>query len=201
MPRLAEERGRGKRQGRRKREGFERERQTVVGRTSATLSSSSLSFLLSLPFEPFFEAFAMQSRAAVLPLLAGLVLLCSATRAQVSVLFFFRNLDDEEIERIDVPQSQMGSLPRLCRKRAELSLSALACCTGARIAHDERQSLRGHQACGGVLRARWFLRDGQQIEAPSNASSFVFFSPRPHRQLVASGDISFELGDDSCRVA
>ena len=79
----------------------------------------------------------MQSRAAVLPLLAGLVLLCSATRAQVSVLFFFRNLDDEEIERIDVPQSHMGSLPRLCRKRAELSLSALACCAETRTTFSD----------------------------------------------------------------
>jgi len=43
----------------------------------------------SLPFEPFFEAPAMRSRAVVLPLLAGLVLFCSATRAQVSVFFFF----------------------------------------------------------------------------------------------------------------
>ncbi len=47
----------------------------------------SFSFLLSLLFELFFKPSAMRSRAAMLPLLAGLVLLCSATRAQVSVLF------------------------------------------------------------------------------------------------------------------
>ena len=66
---------------------FEREDRTFSC-TAATLSSSSLSFLPSLSFEPFFKPSAMRSGAAVLPLLAGLVLLCSATRAQVSVLFF-----------------------------------------------------------------------------------------------------------------
>jgi hypothetical protein len=41
----------------------------------------------SFSFEPFFEPSAMgvRSRVAALPVLAGLVLLCSATRAQVSV--------------------------------------------------------------------------------------------------------------------
>lgn len=47
----------------------------------------------------------------------------------------------------------------------------------------------------------WFLRDGQQIEAPSNASSFVLFSPRPHRQLAVSSAISFDSGAGYCRVA
>ena len=45
------------------------------------------------------------------------------------------------------------------------------------------------------------LRDDRKIEAPSNASSFVLFSPRPHRQLAASSVISFESGDANCRVA
>ena len=55
-----------------------------------SLSSTVLvePFIASTPpaFEPFFEPSAMQtrSRAAVLPLLAGLFLLCSVTRAQVS---------------------------------------------------------------------------------------------------------------------
>jgi hypothetical protein len=61
--------------------------------------------------------------------------------------------------------------------------------------------LRGQQACGGELRARWFLRAGPKIESRNNASSFVLFSPRPHRQLAASSVISFELGDGNCRVA
>ena len=40
-----------------------------------------------------------------------------------------------------------------------------------------------------------------KIEAPSKASSFVLFSPRPHRQLAAPSVIPFELGDGYCRVA
>ena len=44
------------------------------------------------------------------------------------------------------------------------------------------------------------LRHCPKIEAPSKASSFVLFSPRPHRQLAASSVISFELGDGNCRV-
>ena len=45
------------------------------------------------------------------------------------------------------------------------------------------------------------LRHCPKIEAPSKASSFVLFSPRPHRQLAASSVISFGLGDGYCRVA
>ena len=45
------------------------------------------------------------------------------------------------------------------------------------------------------------LRHCPKIEAPSKASSFVLFSPRPHRQLAASSVISFELGDGYCPVA
>ena len=45
------------------------------------------------------------------------------------------------------------------------------------------------------------LRHCPKIEAPSKASSFVLFSPRPHRQLAAPSVIPFELGDGYCRVA
>ena len=45
------------------------------------------------------------------------------------------------------------------------------------------------------------LRHCPKIEAPSKASSFVLFSPRPHRQLAASSVIYFESGDGYCPVA
>ena len=127
--------------------------------------SASLSFLLSLPFEPFFKPSAMQSRAAVLPLLVGLVLLCSAKTAQVSVLFFFRLKSRRRrncSSHCRVARSHMTSLPRLWRKRAGLSLSDLA---ETQIIHGDCRTFERTASLGGALRARWFLRDGQQIEA------------------------------------
>ena len=143
----------------------------------------------------------MRSRAAVLQLLAGIVLLCSATRAQVSILLLLisrrrRNRSSQCLVAQSLDVSSSGSGGRGRRYRSLFLLAVMRRVPFTMTA----EVLRGQRACGGVRRARWILCDDRNIETPSIAS-FVLFSPRPHRQLAASSVISFELGDEYCPVA
>ena len=134
----------------------------------------------------------MRSRAAVLQLLAGIVLLCSATRAQVSILLLLksrrrRNRSSQCLVAQSLDVSSSGSGGRGRRYRSLFLLAVMRRVPFTMTA----EVLRGQRACGGVRRARWILCDDRNIETPSIAS-FVLFSPRPHRQLAASSVIYFE---------
>ena len=153
------------------------------------------SFLFSPPPLPAFPSplgrMGTRSRAAVIPLLARLALLLSVTRAQVSVLFFFHL---KSTRRRNRSMSYRPKPRRLFpdsggRGRGYRSLILLAV-LGRVWFRATADVLRGQQAYGGALRARWFLRDGQQIEAPSKC---VLLGPlfatsdrtdsSPHRML------------------
>jgi hypothetical protein len=140
----------------------------------------------------------MRSRAVVLSLHAGLILLCSATKAQVSVFLLplkTSTTTKKRSSRCRVGEDLGVSLPRLWRKREGFSLSDLAFYTETCTILSGCRSFEGTASLWRVLRARErtacgrddframaskknspitsFCRDGNGQLATSRASSFV----------------------------
>ena len=124
--------------------GRGRRRESEKKRLFVQLTTEEPLLILALsprfPFA-FFKPSAMktQSRAAVIPLLAGLALLCSATRAQVSVFFHWKYR--YRIELKPRRQKPTTSFPRLWRKREGFPFHSLASFADTRRIRGGRRSV------------------------------------------------------------